>query len=477
MYDVLVINGETVTESGPIEANVAIKDGRIAALLGRDVKPDAASLIDAQGKLVFPGIIDAHVHLRTAHSLNADTLQTASAAAAFGGVTTLLSFVAPVRAKGGGSEGETYPELETHGVDVEAFFNAVIEEGNRTSLIDFGLHCMLLPNPEVARQIEILTRLGITSFKLMMAYGRRGWVSSDEALSLAMSAIARNQALAMVHAENDGLIRHLEDQYKAQGSYDAENFLNSRPNLAEAEAIYRACCIAKVVDCPVYVVHLSSKEGLEKIMESRTAGQPVWTETCPQYLLLTHEDTLRLRGLVKMAPPLRTVGDNQALWQGLRRGMIGIVATDHAAFNREKQKLAARSFAEVPFGAPGIETLLPLIYSEGVAKGRISLTQLVKVLATNPARQFGLYPRKGTLQVGADADLVVFDPEADWEIRSEALHSAAGYTPFEGWRGKGKPLLSLLRGDVLLKEGKLHQSPGSGRFLQRRPFSAAEATP
>ncbi len=472
MYDTLVVNGETVTEAGPINADVAIKEGRIAALLARGAKPEAKRVIDAGGKLVFPGIIDAHVHLRTAHSLNADTMESASIAGAFGGVTSFISFVAPVRAKGAGAESAIYPELETHGVDAGAFFTAVIEEGNRTSVLDFGLHCTLFPNPDVERHIETLTGMGITSFKLMMAYGRRGWVSSDEALALAIHTISKKSGLAMVHAENDGLIRYLEDQYKAKGSYDAENFLNSRPNWAEAEAIYRASCLARVFDCPLYVVHLSTKEGLEKIMEARAFGQPVWTETCPQYLLLSHADTIRLRGLVKIAPPLRAPADNEALWQGLRLGQIGIVSTDHAAFNREKQKLAARSFAEVPFGAPGIETLLPLIYSEGVHKGRISLTRMVDALSTQPARQFGLYPKKGAIQLGADADLVIFDPEAEWKIDAEALHSAAGYSPFEGRRVKGKPIVSLLRGEILLKDGKLHRSPGYGRYLPRWPFSA-----
>lgn len=461
-----------MTEAGPVKADVALKDGRIAALLAQGAKPQARQVIDAHGKLVFPGIIDAHVHLRTAHSLNADTMESASVAGAFGGVTTFLSFVAPVRAKGAGAESAIYPELETHGVDAGAFFNAVIEEGNRTSVVDFGLHCTLFPNPDVARHIETLTGMGITSFKLMMAYGRRGWVSSDEALSFAMKAISKKNGLAMVHAENDGLIRYLEDDFKAQGSYDAENFLNSRPNWAEAEAIYRATCIARVLDCPLYVVHLSSREGLEKIIEARALGQRVWTETCPQYLLLSDADTIRLRGLVKIAPPLRTTEDNQALWDGLGRGQIAIVSTDHAAFHRSRQKLAARSFAEVPFGAPGIETLLPLVYSEGVAKGRISLSQMVDVLSKNPARQFGLYPQKGSLQVGADADIVIFDPDAEWKIASEGLHSAAEYSAFEGWRIKGKAILSLLRGEILLKEGKLHRSPGFGRYLPRRSFSA-----
>ncbi len=472
MYDTLVVNGETVTEAGPIKADVAIKDGRIAGLIAPEASVEAKRIIDARCKLVFPGIIDAHVHLRTAHSLNADTMESASIAGAFGGVTTFLCFVAPVRAKGAGPESAIYPELETHGVDAGAFFKAVIEEGNRTSVTDFGLHCTLFPNPDVARHIETLTGMGITSFKLMMAYGRRGWVSSDEALSLAMNAISRKKGLAMVHAENDGLIRHLEDDYKARGSYDAENFLNSRPNWAEAEAIYRASCIARVLDCPLYVVHLSTKEGLEKIIEARALGQPVWTETCPQYLLLSNDDTLRLQGLVKIAPPLRTTEDNYALWRGLSQGHIGIVSTDHAAFHRDKQKLAARSFAEVPFGAPGIETLLPLVYSEGVHKGRISLTQMVNVLSTHPARQFGLYPQKGAIQVGSDADLVIFDPEADWKIASEGLHSAAGYSAFEGWHVKGKPVLSLLRGETLLKDDKLHRSPGFGHYLPRRSFSA-----
>lgn len=465
--DLRIANGEVVTEAGVARADIAIQDGRIAALLDPGFPQEARETVDARGHIVIPGVVDAHVHVRTVHSRAAETVETASVAGAYGGVTSFLYFLAPVEAVGAGSESAIYPGLRTSGVDVQEFFGRAIEEGRQSSVIDFGIHCMLLPDPEIVARIDALMGLGISSFKLMMAYGRRGWVSDDQTLALAMEAIADRGGLAMVHAENDGLIRHLEEKHKAQGNYAPATFLATRPNQAEAEAVYRAVQIAGTLHCPLYIVHLSSREGLAHVVRGKERGQAVFAETCPQYLLLTSRDTLRLGGLVKMAPPLRSSEDNDALWRGIQQGFVEIVSTDHAAFHVEQQKQAAASFAEVPYGMPGIETLLPLMYSEGVAKGRISVEQLVDLLSTRPAKRFGLYPRKGAIRVGADADLVLLDPGAEWEIRRDSLHTAAGYSPFEGWRVRGRPVLSLLRGKILLKNGTLQQRPGFGQYLDR----------
>jgi dihydropyrimidinase len=415
----------------------------------------------------MPGVVDAHVHVRTVQSQAAETLETASIAGAYGGVTSFLVFITAAQPVGTSAEGTIYPELKTTGVDVEEFFGRVIADGRRTSVVDFGIHCMLLPDPDVAPRIDALIKMGISSFKLMMAYGTRGWVSDDQFLARAMEIIADRKGLAMVHAENDGLIRHLDEKYKKDNNYGPGTFLATRPNRSEAEAVYRAIEIAGECGCPLYVVHLTSREGLANIVRGKERGQSVYAETCPQYLLLTAEDTLRLGGLVKAAPPLRSRADNEALWRGLQQGFVEIVSTDHAGFHVERQKQAAASFAAVPFGMPGIETLLPLMYSEGVAKGRISVEQLVDLICTRPAKRFGLYPQKGAIRVGADADIVLLDPNAEWEIRRDSVHTAAGYSPFEGVRLRGKPVRSFLRGKTLLHDGKLWQQAGFGQYLVR----------
>ena len=467
MLDLRIVNGDVVTEAGVARADVGVRDGRIVALLDPHFPQEAVETVDARGQIVIPGVVDAHVHVRTVQSLAAETVETASVAGAYGGVTSFLIFITAAQPAGTSTESAIYPDLKTSGVNVEEFFGRVIEEGSRSSVTDFGIHCMLLPDPAVAAHVDALLGMGISSFKLMMAYGRRGWVSDDQVLAKAMDVIGDRGGLAMVHAENDGLIRHLEEKYRSHDNYKAGTFLATRPNRSEGEAVYRAIQIAGAVGCPLYVVHLTTREGLDHVIRAKESGQRVYAETCPQYLLLTDQDTVRLGGLVKAAPPLRSSADNEALWRGLQQGSVEIVSTDHAGFHVERQKQSAATFAEVPFGMPGMETLLPLMYSEGVAKKRISVEQLVDRLCTRPAKRFGLYPKKGAIRIGADADLVILDPETEWEISRANVHTAAGYSPFEGWRIRGRPVRSFLRGMPLLKDGKLLQQPGFGEYLRR----------
>jgi len=467
MLDTIVSGGQVVTPSGVVTASIAIKDGRIVALAHPGVSLEAERVIDVGGKIVIPGVVDPHVHVRTYMSLNADTLGSASLAAAYGGVTTLLVFVGTTLPQHT-PEGVIYPHIDTAGLKLTEFFPPIIQEWQRTAYTDFGIHPMLFADPELIAQIPAATQIGITSFKMIMGYRKsRENRLDDNFLYAAMTAIASCGGMAMIHAENGPVIDFLTDRLVAEERYSQATFLESRPNLVEAEATYRAIAIAKMAGCPLYIVHLSTREGLEVVAQAQARGEAVVAETCPQYLLLTNEDTLRLGPLVKMAPPLRSREDNQALWKGLQQGVITTTGTDHAAFEREGQKLAARTFAEVPYGMPGVETYLPLMYSEGVVKGRLSLTELVKLMCENPARTFGLYPRKGAIQVGADADLVAIDPTLQWSLDGATLHSRAGYTPFQGWQVTGKPVLTMLRGQVLVEQGQLHQGPGYGRYLHR----------
>ena len=469
MLDLVLTGGQIATGSSVFHGNIGIKDGKIVIVSDKGIKPDASRTIDAIGKIISPGVIDPHVHYRGITSEIADGPEEASVSAAHGGMTTFLVFSAAARLKSETISGmRTYRAVTTEGVQVEEYFGSLIEENQRVSVIDFGIHWYLLPNEDFIRQIPLAMKMGITSFKMMLGYHPlRGNLIDDRLVYWLMEEIARNGGLAQVHAENGYVIGYLEDKFLAEGRYTKENFLAARPNLVEAEAVYRLTTFAGLTGCPLYVVHLSSKEGLENIIRAKSQGWNVTAETCPQYLLFTQEDMTKQGALLKCAPPPRTVDDNNALWRGIQEGFIETIGSDHGPYERDSQKLAATDWRDVPFGIPGVETLLPLVYSEGVAKGRITLSQMVQLLCENPAKKFGLYPRKGVISIGADADLVIIDPTIEWQIKGEELHSEAGYTPFEGWQVKGKPIMSLLRGEVLLEGGQLHQKPGFGRFLHR----------
>jgi dihydropyrimidinase len=467
MFDYLLVGGKVATGLDVYEGNIGIKDGKIAAMMDKEVKENASQKIDVTGSIVIPGAFDIHTHCKTPYSPVADSLQQNSISGAYGGITTFFAFIG--LSKGTKDvPGTTYKVVDVAGLKLDEYYPPIIEEGKLSSVLDFGLHCVLAADEDVIRQIPTGSKVGITSWKMVLGYHpSRGWAIDDRMLMMVMENIASSKGLAMFHCENGYVVGYLEDKFAAEGKYDAEHFLEARPNILEAENVYRISVLSKMTGCPFYVVHLSTKEGLDNVIRAKSEGIDVVAETCPQYLLLTDEDTRKQGALVKIAPPLRSAEDAKALWQGIRQGFIETVGSDHAAFDINSQKLAAPNFLAVPFGLPGIETMLPLMYSEGVAKERITLNQLVQVLCTNPAKKLGLYPRKGSISLGADADLVVIDPKVKWEIRAKDLHSNAHYTPYEGWQVAGKPVMSFLRGKILLKDGQLHQKPGFGLYIHR----------
>ncbi|MEW6142739.1 MAG: amidohydrolase family protein [Chloroflexota bacterium] len=454
MYDLLVTSGTLVTGTGSRDGSLAIKDGRIAGVIEPGKPVEASKTIDAAGKLVIPGAIDAHVHVYTPYSPAADTIESASVAAAHGGLTTMFFYIGAVR---GARQipGTIYRAIDASGLRLDEFFPPIIAEGQKTSKIDFGIHCLTPPDRGIIDQIPAAARLGIRTFKFMLGYHpARGWGFDDRLLTIALEKIAGSGGLAMFHCENGNTIGATEDQLYRQGKYDADHFLQSRPSTSEAETVRRVARLCHDTQCPIYIVHLSSKEGLDEVRRARDAGWDITIETCPQYLLLTDEDTRRQRVLLKMAPPLRTKADNEALWDGIRQGYIDICASDHAPWEMS-EKLQAKDFMEAPFGAPGVETILPLMYSEGVAKGRIIANRLVQLMCENPAKRLGVYPEKGSLGIGADADLTIIDPGAKWTVSSTNLHSRAGYTGYEGRSVIGKPVVSLRQGKVLLRDSHL----------------------
>ena len=448
----MIRNGQVVTARGMVEADVAVTSGTIVAVAAPALGLQGREVVDAAGAYVMPGAIDAHVHFNVFNPM-VDDFESTSVAAAYGGVTTMMPFI-------GGSEGMSVVEGLEH-------FAA---EGERRSVVDFAMHCRLRPDTKLIEQIPESIAYGVTSIKMFQAYKKRGMLFTDDQILRAMEVTGAHGGIALVHAENGHVIDYLEDKLAREGKTAPEFYLSSRPHVAEAEAVSRAIDIAGLARCPLYVVHLSTADGLEHITRARARGQMVYAETCPQYLLLTDAEMSRQKGLAKIAPPLRWDRDREALWAGLARAEVQTLGSDHAPFLVADKTIGEQDIFQAGFGMPGIETMLPLVLGESLRASRLTLPQLAAAASENAAKIFGLYPRKGVIERGADADLLVVDPAAEWTLSARDLHSRAGYTCFEGWPMKGRVTMSFLRGRPLVKDGRLCQSPGYGRFLRRTPM-------
>ena len=454
MIDVLIRNGRVVSGGGVQEADLAIKDGKIVGIVQRGLIGEAGQTIDATGKLVLPGVVDSHFHCRNRTPVPLiDDMLTGTRSAAYGGVTTVIAFV-------WGPPGEPFAQA------IETFK----EDAAGKAITDFAIHCGLRPDMELLRGIPQVLDLGVRSFKFMLDYRRTGAgrMFDPDHLVAGMDIIAQSGGMAIVHPEDGFLIDYLEERSIAEGKTSPADFLPTRPALAEATSVRHVIRLSRVLHCPLYLVHLTCRESLAELVEGRQDDSNLGAETQIQYLLLT-DALMKSHGpLGKIGPPLRTGDDHEALWNAVSEGLIETISSDHAPY-LQGVKHATDNIFEVPFGMPSVETLLPLTYWEGAAKGRISFPKLAQALAENPARRFGLYPQKGSLQQGADADAVIFDPNEEWTISAAGLHTAADFTPYEGWRIKGRVTTVLLRGEVLLENGKLIKEPGVGRFVPQKP--------
>ncbi len=452
--DTIVRGGKVVTSSQVLDAAVAIKGDKIAAVAPEELLPQADRYIDAEGKFVLPGLIDSHVHM-DGH----DDYALGALAAAHAGLTTLVPF------GNYNLEGD-----ET----LVAAAQRIREEVEASALVDFGFHFILQNRPGILNSLPPVMDMGFKSFKMFMTYKKRpGRMCDDDYICNAMDLVAQGGGVLQLHCESGNIIEYLENKLIAEGHTHPEDFPTACPDWAEEEAVNRAIKMSAATKCPTYVVHLSTQLGLERIKQAQAQGQRIWTETCPQYLLLSDAEMARFGPLAKIGPPLRPEDgpDRDALWSGLQQGHISIVASDHAPHPQELKKpgwdniFVAPDGSSVPFGSPGVETLAPLMYSEGVVKRGLPIWWLARVMSENPARIFGLYPRKGVIQVGSDADLFILDPGEDRVISANDHHSNAGYTLFEGWQITGRPWMTLLRGQVLLNQGKLEQQRGYGTLL------------
>ena len=454
--DCIVHGGLVVSATAAQEASVAIEGERITAVGRPETMPPAERYIDATGKYVLPGAIDAHVHIRQAPL---DDWTVGPRAAAHAGITTIISFVEYDL-----ESGETLPQA----------ISRLREDAGDGSVVDFAFHFVLDHTPYILEGLPEATRMGVTSFKMFMTYKKAPYrMCPDSYIAKVMEIVAAHGGLVQLHCENGDVIDYLMDKAIAEGRTHPRDYPATCPVWAEEEAVNRAILLGAMTDCPTYVVHLSTQAGLVRIKQAQSLGQRVWTETCPQYLLLNEGEMERLGPFAKIGPPLRSAdGVNQeALWRGTEHGYISAIASDHGSHPRDRKELGWQNIfvapdgGPIPFGAPSVETIVPLTYSEGVAKRGYPIWWMARVLAENPARIFGLYPRKGVIQPGSDADLLIIDPEVETTIHAADHHGVAGFTPYEGWKAYGKPWMTMLRGKVLLNQGKLEQGPGYGEFL------------
>ena len=457
----LIKGGLIVTATGRYTADVYVEGDKIKAI-GTDLDYQADEIVDAVGKYVMPGAIDPHTHLcmpfMGTHAQ--DDYETGTIAAACGGVTTVVDF-----------------DLQQKG---ESLFEAIerkksLAEGKVA--IDYSLHPAVMdPRPEVIEEVKkAILEYGTPSFKIFMVYDFR---VDDATMIKLLEETKKYGGLVQVHAENVYMIQHMNEVLEKQGNLAPYYHAKSRPNIAEEEAISRAIKMVEMTGSRIYIVHLSSKEGLFKVKEARDNGINIYAETCPQYLLLDEERYNEPDwGGAKyvMSPPLRSKASNDALWTGLSSGDLQVVATDHCPFdfNGKKDMFGKDDYKKIPNGAPGIETLLMMLHAEGVAKGRISLEKMVDVLSTGTARMFGLKD-KGEIVAGKDADIVIFDPDQKFTITTDKLHMNVDYTPFEGWEISGMPVKVYARGKKVSQwngsQMEFTGKAGTGRFIKREPF-------
>ena len=457
----IIWGGTVVTDGGVFEADVVVEDGCIAQLarpMGRGaLEASGAELIDATGKYVLPGAVDIHTHmdLDVGIARVIDDFYDGTVAAACGGTTTIVDHMA------------FGPKGCSPWHQVKEYHR--LADGN--AVVDYGFHGVLQHvNDEVLDDMaQIAREEGITSFKVYMTYDYR---IDDQDLMRVLERAAKERILIAAHCENHGMVTHFREQFVREGKTQARWHPVSRPCEAEAEAVSRLLYLAKVAgEAPVYIVHLSTRKGLEEVRRARAVGQRHFgAETCPQYLLLDEAlyDDPREGLKAIMAPPLRRQADRDALWAALAGDELDTVATDHCPFTFARQKQqGAQDFTKCPSGAPGVEERLILLYSEGVAKGRITLPQLVKYACANPARVAGLYPKKGAVAPGADADLVILDPEREWVLTTDRMHGASDYTCYEGTPVKGAIERVLLRGKTVALDGAFTGARGDGQYLRR----------
>ena len=458
----LIQNGTVVTARETKMADVRIEGERIAEVgAGLPPRPQE-TVIDAAGAYVIPGGIDAHTHLDMplGDIVSSDDFETGTRAAAFGGTTTIVDFATQAR-----------------GTRMRDALDIWMKKAEGRAVIDYGLHMIVTDLAGAGLEdMDDMVREGVTSFKLFMAYPNSLMVD-DGTIFKALSRTAKNGALICMHAENGSVIDVLVARALAEGKTAPVYHALTRPPGTEAEAVHRAIALAEIAGAPVYIVHLSCEDALNQVREARDRGVPAFAETCPQYLLLSIDDLARpgFEGAkYVLTPPLRPKEHQPKLWDGLKDDHLQVVSTDHCPFCFQDQKILGKDdFTKIPNGGPGIENRMQLIYHHGVNAGKLTLNRFVEITSTAPARIFGMYPRKGEIAAGSDADLVIWDPEAPYTISATTHHMRVDYSIFEGFQVRGNARTVLSRGEVIVDGGRFLGSPGRGRYLKRTAHGGA----
>jgi dihydropyrimidinase len=455
---VLIKNGNVVTAVDNYNADILIEDDKVA-VIGRRLDMEAETVIDASGKLVIPGGIDPHTHMELPFggTFASDDFRTGTIAAAHGGTTAIIDFA-----------------VQYHGESLIQAVDNWHKKAEGKTAIDYGFHLITtdLPDERVPEMRQLINE-GVMSFKMFMAYPGV-FLVDDATIFRAMKNAGKWGGLICMHAENGIVINEIIKHALAEGKTAPKYHALTRPTKAEAEGVHRAIAIAEMADAPVYIVHLSCADALEEVREARDNGLRAYAETCPQYLFLDYSLYERegFEGAKwVMTPPLREKWNQDKLWQGLQGNDLQVISTDHCPFCMKEKELGRDDFTKIPNGGPGVEHRMSLIYNGGVVAGKIGLNRFVELTSTSAAKLFGLFPRKGTIAVGSDADIVIFDPNEEMTISAATHHMNVDYSAYEGMKVKGVAKTVLSRGRVVIDDSKYVGKPGDGQFLKRSTFS------
>lgn len=455
---ILIKNGRIVNYDKTYTADILIDDG-IITRIEENITSLADKTIDAHGKYIIPGAIDPHTHLDMPYGSikSRDDFETGTIAAAFGGTTTIIDFA-----------------IQDKDSTLINALQIWLSKAEGKSVIDYGLHMIITDvNQHILDEIKSIVEAGVTSFKLFTAYPDR-LMLKDADIFRVMQKANEYSALIMMHAENGDVIDFLVKQALARGDNSPIFHAITRPSAFEAEAVYRSIMLAAVVDVPIYIVHVSSGEAVDVIKFSQQKYNKIFSETCPHYLLLT-DDLLEKPDFegakYVLSPPLRKKSDQEKLWNAIEQNIINTIGTDHCPFNfADDKKLGLEDFTKIPNGGPGIENRIQLLYDRGVLRNRISLNRWVELISTNPAKIFGLYPKKGTISIGSDADIVVWNPNTEFTISARTHHMNVDYNLYEGYKVTGNADVVISNGEVIIQDNKFVGKKGRGKFLRRNTF-------
>jgi dihydropyrimidinase len=449
----LIKNGRVITADGDAIADIFV-DGETISAVGNNLTMKAGKLIDAKGKYIFPGGIDPHVHLDMPFmgTFSSDSYETGTRAALYGGTTMVIDFI-----------------LQKQGNSLQSALDEWRSRSDGNCVGDYSFHMAVTDfNPDTKKEIATMIAEGITSFKTFMAYKGALMIDDRQMIGL-MEEVKKQGGLINVHATNGDMIDYLVAKHRDEGKLAPLYHYLSQPEITEAEASERFTDMAFYTGCPGYIVHLTCEGALNAVRQAERRNQQIFVETCIQYLILDaslYENNFEGAKWV-MSPPLREKKDQQALWAGINQGIVKVVATDHCPFMWEQKLMGKNDFSKIPNGHPAIENRMELLFSEGVVKERITLNKFVEVACTNPAKIFGMFPKKGTIAVGSDADLVIFDPHEKHSLSAKTHHMHVDYSAYEGWEVQGKVKTVILRGEVAIDDGKCLIEKGYGQFVKR----------